>query len=380
MNSRKVILRSSARLHFNSLKMNQIGGRGCGGVGLAVDNLFLEIEFSFCDKIVVIGGNDYLQNKACHFANSIIKYLKLSSGVKINIKKSFKTHVGLGSGTQLGLCIGRGIALLYKKKISLKKIAFVTNRAGVSGIGYYSFMYGGLIVDGGYKMGPNEEKKTFGDHASCPPMLIGRYKFPKRWKILLIIPTSISLNNEIDESSLFISNTPVPLSEVEAICTNTLMGLIPGLLDKNYFEFIDNLLDIVRFGTKKIELELNKKALMKIMNLLKNQLIFKWKRLGNCKYVLISDEQKPPLMMMEDNLNPAKRYEVRNSFMSGNDSFKDKVPFLGMSSLGPTMYSILSEDYHDIDLIIKKIKESLGVNWDVRIENVRNEPHSYYIE
>jgi len=116
------------------------------------------------------------------------------------------------------------------------------------------------------------------------------------------------------------------------------------------------------------------------MNLLKNQLIFKWKRLGNCKYVLISDEQKPPLMMMEDNLNPAKRYEVRNSFMSGNDSFKDKVPFLGMSSLGPTMYSILSEDYHDIDLIIKKIKESLGVNWDVRIENVRNEPHSYYIE
>jgi len=358
--------------------MNQSGNRGCGGIGLALNEPILKLEFSYGKGINVLGGNDYLKHKTTLFASNILKYLKISSGVKIRIKKSFTSHIGLGSGTQLGLSIGKGIALLYKKKVSLKDIAFINKRAGISGIGYYSFMYGGLIIDGGYRMGSNEDKKTFGDHASSPPSLIGRYEFPKSWKILLITPAVFLANNEVDESSLFIKNTPVPLSEVEAICTNTLMGLIPGLLDKNYFEFINNLFDIVRFGTKQIELELNRKYLTKIVNLLNDILVFKWKRLKNCKYILISDEQKLLDREMIDYFNPTKRYEVRNNFIfNKNKFFRNKIPFIGVSSLGPTMYSILSEEYCDIDYLFKKTKNSLGKDWDVKIVNAKNNPYIY---
>lgn len=372
MNSRKVILKTSARLHFNSLKMNQIGNRGCGGIGLSLGEPTLELEFSQNNKIIVSGDDVTLRDKTIFFARNIIKYLKISSGVKIKIKKSFPGHIGLGSGTQLGLSVGKGIALLCKKKISLKDIAFINKRAGVSGIGYYSLMYGGLVIDGGYRMGPNEYKKTFGDHAPCPPSLIGRYEFPKNWKILLITPAASLANNDVDESSLFIKNTPVPLSEVDAICTNTLMGLVPSLLDKDYFEFIDNLFDIIRLGTKKIELELNKKYLKEITGFLGEMLVFKWVRLGSCKFILISDKQKLSHSNMSDYLNPAKRYEVRDSFAFNKNRIK--IPFLGVSSLGPTMYSILSEEHHDIEYLLRKTKGKLGSNWNVRMVNAKNSP------
>lgn len=375
MKSRKVIIKTSARLHFNSLKMNQIGERGCGGVGLSLDEPNLELEFSRHKNIIVSGDDDYIVNKAAYFARSVIKYLKISSGVKIEIKKYFPSHIGLGSGTQLGLSVGEGIALLYGKIISLKDIAFINKRAGVSGIGYYSFIYGGFIIDGGYRMGPNEDKKTFGDHASHPPVLIGRYGFPKNWKVLLITPSVVPKENEIDESSLFIKNTPISLSEVEAICTSTLMGLVPSVLDNNYFEFIDSLFDVARFGTKKIELELNKEYLKKVMKSLGDTLIFKWRRLGNCKFILASDKQKLKHGKMGEYLDPAKRYEFKKDFISNKKNvFEGRIPFLGISSLGPTMYAILSEEHHDIKYILRETRQKLGDDWNVKIVNAKNEP------
>lgn len=355
--------------------MNQIGGRGCGGVGLSLDKPTLELAFSCHKKIIVSGGDDYIANKTISFARNVIKHLGLSSGVKIEIRNSFPNHMGLGSGTQLGLSVGKGIAMLYKKDLPLRDIAFINRRAGVSGIGYYSFMYGGLIVDGGYRMGLNEDKKTFGDHALHPPSLIGRYEFPKNWKILLVMPPAHLMNNSVNESALFIKNTPVPLSEVEAICTGTLMGLIPGLLDKNYFEFIDNLFDIAKLGTKKIELELSRKSLIKAMDLLDGLLTYKWKRLGSCKYILMPGGQNSLYQKTNAYSSPAKRHEIRKSFVEGKNEFsKNRVPFLGVSSLGPAMYSVLSEDHHDIEYLLEAVKNKLGKDWNVEIVGARNSP------
>jgi len=373
MISRKVIITTSARLHFNSLKMNQSGGRGCGGIGLTLNKPVLKLEFTHNKKISVLGGDDYIKNKVINFARGIIKKLKVSSGVKIEIKKSFPSHIGLGSGTQLGLGVGKGVSLLFKKNIPLNEIAFVNKRAGISGIGFYSFMFGGLIVDGGYRMGPFEDKKTFGDHASHPPPLIGKYKFPKNWKIILITPSLSTSKCELNESEIFIKNTPVLLSDVEAICTNTLMGLIPSLLEEKYFEFIDNLFDVVRLGTKKIELELNRKYLFEVTNLLSNLLVFKWKRLGRYKYILVSDQQKISHKKMDDCLDPTKRYKVKKDFILSNRKFfKNRLPFIGVSSLGPAMYSILLDGFHDVDYLLRETQQKLGRGWNVEIVSARN--------
>lgn len=375
--NRKVTIKTSARLHFNSLKMNQAGGRGCGGVGVAIEEPSLEMEFSLNSKVVVLGGSEYLAKKTELFAKNILKYLRLNTGVKIEIKNFFQSHNGLGSGTQVGLSVGKGVSMLFGKKLSVKDIAIINKRAGVSGIGYYSFLYGGLIVDGGYRMGINENKKTFSDHAPFPPSLIGRYNFPKKWKILLIIPPKHLVDNNVDEGKLFTENTPTSLNEVGAICTNTLMGLIPSLLERNYFEFINNLFDIIRFGTKKVELELNKKSLLKAMNLLDEIIVYKWKRKRRCEYAFLTSTKSMDIRCC---LDPEKRYNVRDNFFRSEDVyFKKKIPFLGVSSLGPAMYSILYEDHHDIKYLLEETQKRLGKEWKVTLTSVRNKAFSCII-
>lgn len=350
---KKITITTSARLHFNSLKMNEAGGRGCGGVGLSLKDPSLQISFSTADKTTVSGGNYFLRKEANRFVQSILEYLNISSGVNVKIINFFPNQVGLGSGTQLGLSIGRGISLLYGKKLNLGKIASITKVAGVSGIGFYSFSRGGLVIDGGYKMGEKESKKNFGEHSMTPPPLIGRYSFPRKWKILLITPRRpLSEISEIDEKKLFLKNTPIPLTEVGVICTNVLMGLIPALQEKDYFKFIEYLAEITTVGTKKIELELNRRSLRLINRCLSDYLAYKLIRVKNQQY---------------------KLWPNRISLGVSKYSHK-KIPFLMLSSLGHTFYSILLEDYHDIDSIMKNVKKRLPLGWDVKLTEARNTP------
>ncbi len=348
---KKVIITNAGRLHFNSLKMNAEGGRGCGGIGVALDGPAMKIVFSPAKKIIISGGDDYLKNKIKGFAENILKYLNTDQGVNIKILNYFPHQVGLGSGTQLGLSIGQGISVLYNKKISPRKIAEITRRGGVSGIGYYSFLKGGLIVDGGYRIGKDEVKKTFADHNLTPPPLTGQYKFPNEWKIILLTPKkTLPKISSIDEGKFFVKNTPIPLEEVGTICTNVLMGMIPALQEKNYFKFMDYLSLISNIGTKKIELELNKENFNHFNNALNYLLANKLVRKKASKY----DWPLKNFNRLED------KYP------------KDKIPFLALSSLGPTFYSILLEGYHDLDFIMNNLKRSLPADWTACLTTVRN--------
>ncbi|MFA7702761.1 MAG: beta-ribofuranosylaminobenzene 5'-phosphate synthase family protein, partial [Patescibacteria group bacterium] len=239
---KKVIITTAGRLHFNSLKMNMLDGRGCGGIGVALTEPILKIIFSPSDSIIVTGADIKLRKKVKNFAKNTLSYIGSNRGVNIKIVNFFSGKVGLGSGTQLGMSVGRGICSLYEKKVSLPLIAKITGRAGVSGIGYYSFSRGGLIVDGGYRMGEKEAKKNFVDHSPSPPPLTAHYSFPNKWKILLLSPKkALPKISNLNEDKLFAENTPVSTDDVGSICTNVLMGIIPSLLEKDYFNFVEYL-------------------------------------------------------------------------------------------------------------------------------------------
>lgn len=350
---KKVIITNAGRLHFNSLKMNIDGGRGCGGVGISLKGPVLKIQFSVAKKITVSGGNSYLRNKIEKFAKDILKYLKIDQGVDIKILEYFQNQVGLGSGTQLGLSVGRGLSILFDKKLSQLQIAQITKRSGVSGIGYYAFSKGGLIIDGGYKMGDNEAKKNFADHSLTPPPLTARYSFPNKWKILLLSPKkSLPKISGLDEGKFFTDNTPIPMEEVGSICTNILMGMIPALQEKDYFKFMEYLSKINYIGTKKIELELNREHHdyfnQNLESLLANKLVRKcvssytWP-----ESQAASLEEKYPRTM---------------------------IPFLALSSLGPTFFSVLLDGYHDLDYIMTNLERNLPNGWVAHLTGVNNKP------
>lgn len=386
MEIKNLTVKSSARLHFNSLKMNAVGGRGCGGIGLSLEDPALELNFSRNKCVSVTGGNLYLRKKSKIFAKIILDFIR-EPGVAIKINKFFLNQIGLGSGTQLGLSIGKGISQLYGKSIPPRKIAFLTKRAGISGIGYYAFFRGGMILDGGYKMGSNEDKKTFADHASSPPPLIGNYNFPKNWKILLIIPRQRTIDvSKFDENKFFKENCPTPLKEVEAICTDVLMGLVPAVQERDYFNFVEYLSYILDLGTKRIELELNRTRIEKINKSLGSLLANKFKRIGACKYALIPNNvilDNKELLAYEDLGKRYSRNKILENFLSDNTNKKyllnkkypqDKIPFLGLSSLGATMYSVLLEDYHKIDYIFENVNKKIGKDWTAILTDAKNKP------
>lgn len=350
---KKVIITSTGRLHFNSLKMNASGGRGCGGLGVALEEPVMKIEFSVSKRLNISGGNSYLRNKIKKFAEEILGYLNIQNSVDIKIVDYFQNQVGLGSGTQLGMSIGRGISLLFDKKISNLQIAKITRRGGVSGIGYYSFSRGGLIVDGGYRIGEKEVKKNFADHSLTPPPLTGRYHFPWKWKIILLTPDkTLPKISSLDEGKFFTENTPIPMEEVGQICTNVLMGMIPALQEKDYFKFMEYFSEVNHRGTKKIELELNK-AHHDYFNenldfLIANKLI---RREASCY-----------------------RWQCKEGSCLSIKYPREKIPFLALSSLGPTFFSILLEGYHDIGYIMDNLKRNLPSGWSAHLTTVNNKP------
>jgi hypothetical protein len=159
--------------------------------------------------------------------------------------------------------------------------------------------------------------------------------------------------SSLDEAKLFIENTPVPMKEIGVICTNVLMGIIPSLQEKDYFKFIEYLSKIGNLGTKKVELELNYNLLNYFNNKFSNLLARKLIRLSANKYYWqVSSDSK----VFE------KKYPSR------------KIPFLMLSSLGTTFYSILLYGYHDFDYIKRELKRGLPNDWTVNLTSVNNRP------
>ena len=70
----------------------------------------------------------------------------------LNLVHSIPAHVGLGSGTQLGLAVGAALARLAGLQLSTDEIALAVGRGLHSGIGIATFQHGGFVLDGGRRI------------------------------------------------------------------------------------------------------------------------------------------------------------------------------------------------------------------------------------
>ena len=86
-------------------------------------------------------------------------------------------HVGLGSGTQLALAVGRALGELFGVSIDTPNLARAVGRASRSAIGTWIFDEGGFVVEGGHRAG------AFG----VAPLL-ARLPFPPDWHCTVAVP------------------------------------------------------------------------------------------------------------------------------------------------------------------------------------------------
>jgi len=141
-----VRIEAPARLHFGMLDLGGSLGRRFGGIGAGIFNPSLVIELERADAVEAAGAES---QRAAEFALRYLASQGMRDGVRIVIRRAIPGHSGLGSGTQLGLAVARGIAELYDLPTDTGMLAAAVGRARRSAIGTWLFDGGGFVVEGG---------------------------------------------------------------------------------------------------------------------------------------------------------------------------------------------------------------------------------------
>lgn len=243
-------IKTPSRIHITLIDLNGSLGRIDGGVGFALSEPFVEIEAFESDGISV-KGNAYNFGRFKEVAEKLSAYF--GRGIDLFVKSDYPSHVGLGSGTQISLAVGKAFSELYGYGMSVREIAELVGRGGTSGIGVAVFEYGGFIVDGGHS---KKEKKDFLPSSASkakPARVISRLEFPD-WNVVVVIP-KLSGAYGRGEVDLFQKSCPVPLDDVRELCHLILMKMLPAVVEEDLDSFIFALRRIQHLGFKKAEVE-----------------------------------------------------------------------------------------------------------------------------
>ncbi|NBR05688.1 MAG: hypothetical protein EBT92_07945 [Planctomycetes bacterium] len=234
----KVRVTTGSRLHFGFLNLtpnnipfwNDLNGnptlpvRRFGGIGLMIPNPGISILAEIANSWSFQGG--HLQRvEEC--ARKMQAYCELNNiqlkPCKIIVEKSAPHHVGLGTGTQLALALGKALLLANGFDMPTKELGPILGRGNRSAIGLYGFDHGGLIVEGG---------KSKDDKISP---LISNLPWPSDWQIELHYDSEKPGVHGVEEVNAFkeIMNASKDEELLSANPRNALLGILPAIVSKD---------------------------------------------------------------------------------------------------------------------------------------------------
>lgn len=219
-----VTITTNARLHLGFFDLNGALGRKFGSLGIALAQPSTQVLVEKSEETQAIGEDCA---RAFQVIQKIQQALTLPAfhGVKMQIKQAIPTHAGLGSGTQMALAVGMAYSRLYNLNLSPAHIAQITARGARSGIGVGTFLYGGVVVDGG--RGPN----------TLTPPIIARTDFPEDWRIILVMDATHQGVHGEQEITAFNRLQPAPNDKAEKLCRHVLMQALPALAEQDLAGF-----------------------------------------------------------------------------------------------------------------------------------------------
>lgn len=241
-------VRAPSRLHFGLLSFPRepfwanvdgqplIPARTFGGAGLMIDSPGVCIT---AQPAAAWSTEGPLARRALTFARQFAE--TFSPGVItphcLTIEACPPEHMGLGTGTQLGLAVARSLAISAGlEAMDTLELAQRLGRGQRSAIGIHGFAKGGFLVDGGKRAAE-----------SIAPLVV-RFAFPEDWRIVLILPPcEIGLHGAKERVELARLQTagtsPAVIGELSR---TVLLGLLPALVDRDLQSFGEALYDYNR--------------------------------------------------------------------------------------------------------------------------------------
>jgi beta-RFAP synthase len=228
----EIVVTAPARLHFGMLDPAGVGARRFGGFGVGVEypRVVVAVRPAPGEAVTVTGAQ---ADRAQAFASRARAAFALRGGVEVTVHEAIPPHVGLGSGTKLGLAIARAVAELAGVSPAPEQLAEASGRGARSSVGAWTFIAPGLVVEAG----------VAGEGSVSP--LVARHPMPERWRCVLALPVGIEgLSGDAEERFFGL------LHEREAseprVSRLLLTELLPGLLAGDIDEFGFALTEIQR--------------------------------------------------------------------------------------------------------------------------------------
>jgi beta-RFAP synthase len=221
-----------SRLHWGMFSFGRPDVRQFGGVGVMIDRPRLELRISAASGWQASGPG---WQRAVEFARRAAAHWGLPAGAggRIEVLEAPPAHVGLGSGTQMGLAVAAGISTLFGRPTEPWDLACAVGRGARSNVGLLGFWQGGLIVEAG--------KRVEGG----PSPLVARVELPAAWRFILIRPAGEAGLSGGEERRAFERLPPVPAEVTARLCEEVVLRLAPAAREGDFEGFAES---VARFG------------------------------------------------------------------------------------------------------------------------------------
>jgi len=226
-----VRVEAPARLHMGMLDVAEGRTRRFGGLGVAVSRPAAVVEASASDDVTAEGPD---AERALAVARRCQEVLGLAGGARVRVLEAIPAHVGLGSGTKLALAVTAALAALAGQTPEPRATARAAGRGARSAVGLWTFVSGGLVVEGGVRPGVEQ-----------PALLLARHAMPDEWRCVLAIPTAERGLSGRAEEEAFARLRP-DSGRAALIAQLVLTSLLPGLAEGDVTEFGDALTRVQR--------------------------------------------------------------------------------------------------------------------------------------
>ena len=258
-----VEVRTPARLHLGMLAFGTPGTRWFGGVGAMLDRPAVQVRFRRAAGLEARGLH---AERAVRFAKQCATTWNLGDvGCAIEVVTAPAAHVGLGSGTQLGLAVAAGLRHLFcscklaepslppapphplQREVhpsendwlfdvqDALELARAVGRGRRSCVGVYGFSRGGLIVEAGRMV--REGDGTDDDATRDFSPMVSRARLPSAWRCVLLIARDAAGLAGDAERAAFKRLPPVPQEVTAELARIALTELLPAVVESKFIEF-----------------------------------------------------------------------------------------------------------------------------------------------
>jgi beta-ribofuranosylaminobenzene 5'-phosphate synthase len=227
--------------------------RSFGGVGVMLDRPPLQVRLRRAGRLEARGLH---AERALGYAKACVDTWRLGDvGCAIEVVTAPAAHVGLGTGTQLGLAVAAGMRHLFalgpeahvapaaphpmQEELQptehdwlfdthdALELARVVGRGRRSCVGVYGFSRGGLIIEAGRMI--RDDADAYDD--------VTRVRLPQTWRCVLLVARDAAGISGAAEREAFARLAPVPRETTAELARIALLELLPAAVEGKFIEF-----------------------------------------------------------------------------------------------------------------------------------------------